>query len=79
MRAEFGQTSDATFASKVLSFRPDAIVCSNDHTAAILIQTLGKFGISVPQNVRVVGFDDTGFASLVTPPPSQPFINPVNG
>ncbi|RYD59749.1 MAG: LacI family transcriptional regulator, partial [Verrucomicrobiaceae bacterium] len=27
-----------------------------------------KIGVSVPGDVRVVGFDDAGFASLVSPP-----------
>lgn len=68
LSAERGKVADAVFANKIMAGRPDAIVCGNDHTAAVLIQSLGKLGISVPRDVRVVGFDDAAFAGLVTPP-----------
>ncbi len=68
LTAERGDVSDPVFANKIMASRPDAIVCGNDHTAAVLIRTLGKIGVSIPGDVRVVGFDDAGFASLVTPP-----------
>jgi LacI family transcriptional regulator len=66
--SERGDISNAVFANKIMAGRPDAIICGNDHTAAVLIQTLGKLGVRVPGDVRVVGFDDAGFANLVTPP-----------
>ncbi len=66
--AERGEAGDPVFANKVMASRPDAIVCGNDHTAAVLIRTLGKIGVSVPGDVRVTGFDDAGFAGLVSPP-----------
>lgn len=65
---ERGEVSDPVFANKIMAGRPDAIACGNDHTGAVLIQTLGKLGVSVPEHTRVVGFDDAAFASLVTPP-----------
>jgi LacI family transcriptional regulator len=68
LTTERGEVSETIFANKIMAGRPDAIVCGNDHTAAVLIQSLGKLGISVPGDVRVAGFDDAGFASLVTPP-----------
>ena len=68
LAAERGDVSDPVFANKIVASRPDAIVCGNDHTAAVLIRTLGKIGISVPGDIRVVGSDDAGFAGLVTPP-----------
>ncbi|MCW1926503.1 GntR family transcriptional regulator [Luteolibacter arcticus] len=68
LKAERGEASDAVFANKIMSSRPDAIVCGNDHTAALLVRTLAKIGVSVPGDVRVTGFDDASFASLVSPP-----------
>ncbi|MCF7675662.1 MAG: GntR family transcriptional regulator [Akkermansiaceae bacterium] len=65
---ERGDVANPVFANKLMAARPDAIACGNDHTAAVLIQSLGKLGIAVPRDVRVVGFDDAGFANLVTPP-----------
>jgi DNA-binding LacI/PurR family transcriptional regulator len=49
-------------------FKPDGIVCSNDRTAAQLMRTLFELKISVPKQVRIVGFDDVKYASLVSVP-----------
>jgi LacI family transcriptional regulator len=45
--------------------RPDAIIASNDHTAALLIQTLTKIGRRVPEDLAVVGFDDVVYSTLL--------------
>lgn len=47
--------------------RPDAFVCANDHTAALLLRTLHALKVEVPRQVRVVGLDDVKFATLVSP------------
>ena len=47
---------------------PDAFLCANDHTAANLMQSLIKLGVSIPQEVRVVGIDDVKYASLLPIP-----------
>lgn len=47
---------------------PDAYICANDNTAALLLSELRKVGVKVPETVRVVGFDDVKFATLVSPP-----------
>jgi DNA-binding LacI/PurR family transcriptional regulator len=49
-------------------YEPDGIVCSNDRTAAVLIRTLFELKIAVPNQIRIVGFDDVKYASLVTVP-----------
>lgn len=46
----------------------DAILCTSDHLAAQLLQTLNRLGISVPKDLRIVGFDNVRFASLLTIP-----------
>jgi LacI family transcriptional regulator len=46
----------------------DAVICANDHTAAQLLQTLTRLGVRVPHDMRVVGFDDVRFATLLTVP-----------
>lgn len=48
--------------------RPDAVVCSNDSTAALLIQTLTRLGVSVPSDVAVAGFDDVRYSTLLSVP-----------
>jgi GntR family transcriptional regulator of arabinose operon len=48
--------------------RPDGIVCSNDFTAAQLMRTLEQLSITVPDDVKMVGFDDVKYASLLSVP-----------
>jgi len=46
----------------------DAVLCTSDHLAAQLLQSLNRLGIQVPRDLRLVGFDDVRFASLLTIP-----------
>lgn len=46
---------------------PDAFVCNSDETAYHLVEQLKTLGISVPEDVAVVGFDDYVFATLSRP------------
>ncbi|MEV8253726.1 LacI family DNA-binding transcriptional regulator [Rhodoglobus sp. NPDC076762] len=46
---------------------PDAIVCANDLLAIATMKTLAKRGIRVPQDVLLIGMDDTELAELSTP------------
>lgn len=48
--------------------QPEAYVCANDHTAALLIQTLQALGIEVPRGARVAGVDDVKYAGLFPVP-----------
>jgi GntR family transcriptional regulator of arabinose operon len=48
--------------------RPDALVCANDRTAALLMQTLRELGRSVPHDLRLVGIDDVDYAALLPTP-----------
>jgi GntR family transcriptional regulator of arabinose operon len=57
-----GSPQDGTFVQEMLDrARPNAIVCANDVTA------LPK-GISIPEEVRIVGTDDVRYASLLPVP-----------
>jgi GntR family transcriptional regulator of arabinose operon len=61
--------SDCAIVSEVMKrYRPDGIVCSNDRTAALLMRTFTELKIVVPDQVRLVAFDDVKYASLVTVP-----------
>ena len=46
----------------------DAILCSSDRVAAVLIQSLERAKVRVPRDLRVVGFDDIKYATLLSPP-----------
>lgn len=43
---------------------PTAILAGNDIIALGVIQAIEEFGLDVPNNISVVGFDDISFASL---------------
>lgn len=46
----------------------DAAVCCSDVMALSAITTLNEHGLSVPNDVAVVGYDDIGLASYSSPP-----------
>jgi LacI family transcriptional regulator len=46
----------------------DGIICANDFTAAELLKTLASIPVDVPSKVRVVGFDDVRYATLLAVP-----------
>jgi LacI family transcriptional regulator len=47
--------------------RPSAIFASNDDMAAAAISVIHRHGLAVPQDISVVGFDDTMLATSVWP------------
>ena len=47
---------------------PDAVVCANDLMAIGVLQALARAGVKVPEQVKVVGFDDIYPGSLSHPP-----------
>ncbi|MCR5752733.1 MAG: GntR family transcriptional regulator [Kiritimatiellae bacterium] len=64
------EPSDARTLAHVFSGRgrPDAVVCESDYVAAQLRNTLAAFGLSVPKDIRLAGFDDVRCAVSATPP-----------
>ena len=52
---------------------PEAFVCSNDNAAVILIRALQKIGYRVPNDIGVVGFDNTTLSTA-----SFPHLTTVN-
>jgi LacI family transcriptional regulator len=64
-----GDPEDAKFVRSVVAGRRwDAVVCGNDLTAAQLMRGLEKNNIRVPRDVRLVGFDDVKYATLLSVP-----------
>ncbi|MBB4096990.1 LacI family DNA-binding transcriptional regulator [Sphingomonas kyeonggiensis] len=51
-----------------LSPRPTAIFASNDEMAAATLHAARRRGMSVPEDLSIVGFDDTAIASHIWPP-----------
>ena len=64
-----GDPADLKFVRSLVAGRQaDALICANDDTAAVLLRALESQGVRVPQDVRVVGFDDVKYATLVSVP-----------
>lgn len=61
-----GDPSDGAWVQAVLAeHQPEVVVCSNDRTAALLMQTLVKIGRPVPSEIAVTGFDDVVYSQLL--------------
>jgi len=64
-----GDPADVKFVTSFAQNQEiDAVLCTNDHLAAELLQTLTRIGIRVPKSLRLVGFDNVRFASLLSVP-----------
>lgn len=50
-----------------LSMRPTAIFAANDEMAAAVVMTATRMGIRVPEDLSVVGFDNTPIAETIWP------------
>ncbi|HEX8141322.1 MAG TPA: LacI family DNA-binding transcriptional regulator [Pyrinomonadaceae bacterium] len=48
--------------------QPTGVVVANDLMALGAMQELRKAGVSIPQDISIVGFDDISFAALAEPP-----------
>ncbi len=68
-QVRIGEPSEAGFVRELLQTKaPEAIICSNDRNAALLIQTLSNLGLRLIKDMRVVGFDDVRYATLLAVP-----------
>lgn len=47
---------------------PTAIFCANDEMAMAAIYEIKRRGLRVPEDISVVGFDDTRYAAIMDPP-----------
>jgi GntR family transcriptional regulator, arabinose operon transcriptional repressor len=64
-----GNPQDERFARRMIeTSRPEGVVCANDLSAARLMQVLLAMGVSIPEDVRIVGMDDVKYASLLPVP-----------
>jgi LacI family transcriptional regulator len=64
-----GEPDDPKFARGFAGKgKVDAVLCANDHVAALLLRSLDRAGVRVPGDLRMVGFDDVRFATLLSAP-----------
>jgi DNA-binding LacI/PurR family transcriptional regulator len=52
-------------AGLIRKHRPEGIVCKSDEFAALLMHHLPPLGVRVPQDLKIVGFDDRPIGSLL--------------
>jgi LacI family repressor for deo operon, udp, cdd, tsx, nupC, and nupG len=69
---------NAEAAKRLLALtpRPTGVICNGDPAAAVLLTTAHASGISVPQQLSVVGYGDYSFSVFSDPPlttVAQPF------
>ncbi len=48
--------------------RPTALICANDDMAVGAIFSAHKMGLSLPEDLSIVGFDDTPVSEIIWPP-----------
>lgn len=67
---DFSAESGHREAAALMEARPDltAIIAGNDTIALGVISALSQRGLSVPEDVSVLGFDDLPFAAHLVPP-----------
>jgi LacI family transcriptional regulator len=65
-----GDPQEISFVEKVLRAKPryDAVICSNDLTAAQWLQSATQHGWRVPVDFKLAGFDDVRYATLLSVP-----------
>lgn len=64
-----GDPSDESLVRQLVrDHQVDSVICANDLTAAMLMNTLDNLGVRIPQEIRIVGIDDVRYASLLRVP-----------
>lgn len=51
-----------------LDDKPTAVFCSNDDIGVGAMKAIFDEGLSVPEDISIIGFDDSNFCNYVTPP-----------
>ncbi|WP_026887256.1 LacI family DNA-binding transcriptional regulator [Clostridium beijerinckii] len=51
-----------------LENRPTAVFCANDDIGVGAMKAIVETGLKVPEDISIIGFDDSNFCNYVTPP-----------
>lgn len=62
-----GLAHDLTLQMLELPEPPDAVFCASDEMAIGAMAAIAEKGLRIPEDVAVVGFDDSDYASIVVP------------
>ncbi len=63
----FTEESGYQAAKQILPFKPDAIFAASDSMAIGAIQAIKEAGLSIPQDIAIVGYDDLAPARYANP------------
>jgi DNA-binding LacI/PurR family transcriptional regulator len=67
-RSSFSMEGARAAASTLINEGVTAIVCASDVLALGAIRAVRRLGLRVPEDVSVVGFDDSAFMTCTDPP-----------
>lgn len=70
MEAIFSTLFDLIFSGKTAD-RPTAVIAGDDYLAGNIMQYLKKLGLKVPEDMAVVGMDNTYLSEILSPPLSS--------
>jgi len=62
----YKQAYEAT--DRIIDDLPEAIICINDIMTMAIMKRLAERGLSIPEDISIVGFDDIMFSELLSPP-----------
>ncbi|MFI6789650.1 LacI family DNA-binding transcriptional regulator [Nonomuraea sp. NPDC050383] len=66
-----GRTAGREIAARPPGDRPTAVFCGNDLVALGVLQELTQYGLRVPDDVAILGYDDIDFAAAAAVPLSS--------
>jgi LacI family transcriptional regulator len=66
---DLSEKSGIDAAMKILKMKPlpDGIFVTNDFVAAVLMRTLKEYGVSIPDDIAIVGFNNDAIGKLIEP------------
>ncbi|MDV6331903.1 LacI family DNA-binding transcriptional regulator [Asticcacaulis sp. 201] len=70
MRGNFTFRSGVEMTAAILANanQPSALICANDDMAVGALFSAHKVGLNIPQDLSIVGFDDTPVSEIIWPP-----------
>ncbi len=67
---EFSFSHGFNAAKRILSTMPktDGLFCANDHIACGAVTAIHELGLRVPEQIKIIGFDNRDFSAFFSPP-----------